>query len=404
MTLPALHSSPRLTAMAAWLRAHPWIPGQVRLIHALGSLSPGVGARLGPFTFVLDARDRFQAAMAVERYESRTAGLLARILRPGDTYLDVGAQLGYTAAQAARWIGPQGRMVLFEPDPQAYDRLVRHISSADPSVAPRIESVPMACSDRVGQQTFSLCSILGQSSLELALNPAMSTRQIQVPLTTLDRQVESKKIGRIRLMKMDVEGHELWALRGARDTLGRQGVDYLIVEKALYVLSVLDLEPHHLHGLLTGWGYVGAHEDGQSVTRDSLMRHEFENLLYARSADLLVDVFPRLDPTKLNQGYASGELEDYFQQAAAPDLEAIQARRIVRRAAQGNLEAAVCDAAQLLDLHPSLTHLRGHYAFWLNLLDRKEEALGQYRRIAAEQPDNAEVRQLIKELEIGDVR
>src|SRR5262245_39931628 len=58
-------------------------------------------------------------------FEADLTAVILRLLRPGDTFVDVGAHVGYFSALAARLVGADGRVVAFEPTPATREILVR---------------------------------------------------------------------------------------------------------------------------------------------------------------------------------------------------------------------------------------------------------------------------------------
>src|SRR5262245_30307870 len=72
---------------------------------------PGIRMDLDPWEW---SQQQLRRGAAVE---PRTRALFARILRPGDTYLDVGAHVGLHTLVAGRLVGPGGRVIAVEPQP-----------------------------------------------------------------------------------------------------------------------------------------------------------------------------------------------------------------------------------------------------------------------------------------------
>ncbi len=134
---------------------------------------------------------------------------MRRWLRPGMRAIDVGANLGtYTAAMAAA-VGREGRVWAFEPAPETVELLERTLKLNGYAHA---TAVPSAVSDRTG-------------SVEFALNPASELSavatspdegRVTVAATTLDAAAARFAWSGIDFLKLDVEGHELRAIEGAR--------------------------------------------------------------------------------------------------------------------------------------------------------------------------------------------
>ncbi|GIJ21959.1 FkbM family methyltransferase [Micromonospora lutea] len=160
---------------------------------------------------------------------------LADFVPTGGTAVDVGAWYG---PWTARLLRRADRVVAVEPT----TALAGQLRAAFPDV----EVVEAAVSDHEGTATLYLPeggAIVGTSSLEDATQgPAVSVRRI-----TLD----SLDLTDVRFVKLDIEGHELPALRGAERTVRRDRPVLLIeVEE-----RIQPVEP--LLDLLTGWGYRG---------------------------------------------------------------------------------------------------------------------------------------------------
>lgn len=139
-------------------------------------------------------------------------------LRPGDTVVDIGAHKGGYAFWMHRAVKPGGRVVCFEPQPELAAGLVRM------KAALRLDGLEVenrALSSRAGSMTLAVPGT--RPSPSGTLEPGLVTGEhaaYPVPVTTLDDHfgVES----RVRLIKCDVEGHELEVFRGGERLLGAQ--------------------------------------------------------------------------------------------------------------------------------------------------------------------------------------
>jgi len=144
-------------------------------------------------------------------------------LRPGDTVLDCGANLGLFATMMAARVGPTGAVHAFEPSPRARHDLARVVHLNELSW---VVISPFAVADKCGQATF--CDVLENDvrreashlSTAVRFTANLAKQSIEVPTITLDRYLAETGV-RPRLVKIDVEGAELEVLDGARDCLRR---------------------------------------------------------------------------------------------------------------------------------------------------------------------------------------
>ena len=99
--------------------------------------------------FELNLAEYPDCSMAFGLYELDTARVLKRLLRPGDHFIDGGANIGYFTLLAARLVGPAGRVDAFEPLPENHARLLAHLDLN--GLADRVRVHRLALSDRAGE-------------------------------------------------------------------------------------------------------------------------------------------------------------------------------------------------------------------------------------------------------------
>ena len=145
-------------------------------------------------------------------------------------YVDIGANNGFFYALQVARRHPEARVFAFEPDPQILPHLERNVRSN--GFEGRIEIVRSAISDRSG--TTRMTAGLGASGY--VLEPAAAEPAIDVACTTLDEFVEQRALGRVDLVKVDIEGHEERMLAGSRRTLNELR-PLLVLELAAALLS-----------------------------------------------------------------------------------------------------------------------------------------------------------------------
>ena len=158
------------------------------------------------------------------RWEPETFRFLGRSLGPGSVFLDVGAWIGPTVLYAARRCR---RVYGFEPDPVAYDYLLRnlalnHVTNAVPSAA----ALARASGTR---PLWGVDGALGTSHSSLlapARDPVKTTTAADAPVEIRtvgwdDWQREARP-GRIDCIKMDIQGGEFELLPAMRDYLAAE--------------------------------------------------------------------------------------------------------------------------------------------------------------------------------------
>ncbi len=146
---------------------------------------------------------------------------------------DAGAQLG-KIAQIYRRLFPEARVICFEPDPTVFGEL-RQLAENDGNM----EAHNIAISDQSGTSDLQCNSLQATSSLlkthpEAALHwgaGLCETRSvISVPTSTIDEFCKHNDIESIDILKMDIQGSELYALRGAEEMLHNKKIDFIYTE------------------------------------------------------------------------------------------------------------------------------------------------------------------------------
>lgn len=170
----------------------------------------------GGFEMFIDPSDDLDREFYLGTFEPAMRELIARTVHHGDTCLDIGAQKGYVSLTLAKAVGSQGRVLAFEPDKRAAEKLAANIDRANQSV---IEVFHCALGEREGSCTFVLSKVLGWSSRfpnELAKTAIEET--VEVKVNSLDEMIERKEIVvdacRLSFIKLDAEGSEPLILKG----------------------------------------------------------------------------------------------------------------------------------------------------------------------------------------------
>lgn len=157
-----------------------------------------------------------------------------RLVDSSDVFVDVGANLGcMTSAGAA---AGARRVISFEPHPLLFARLVKNVRlwrEISPEVAERVEVLHKAVSSVSGMAALHILSEYfpgnhGIATLERGASELNGVETIDVSTTTLDEIVA--RVGPIGLLKIDIEGHELKAFSGCRDSLAAGKIRDIVYE------------------------------------------------------------------------------------------------------------------------------------------------------------------------------
>lgn len=192
---------------------------------------------------------------------------VSRILRPGMTVLDVGANRGQFSLYAADRIGPEGCIHAFEPSSAAWSRFQTNLAR-NPRLASRILPNRTALSNEPGvaklyqyrenSEWSSLYPHDKWTSIEQrnsGVPPINPTYVEEVPATTLEHYCAEASIDKIDLLKIDVEGFEHAVLRGATAAFEQRLIRNVVYEICTDLLDSVGNHAKAVVHILKSFGY-----------------------------------------------------------------------------------------------------------------------------------------------------
>jgi FkbM family methyltransferase len=143
--------------------------------------------------------------------------LIDVLLKPGDSFVDIGANIGMMTLHAARLVGPRGRVLSVEPQPSCCAKISRALTLNG------IEHVQVHNVGLADSQKVLTLNVLGNGTVLSTFatdggDNRNVTSKISVDVCAGDDLFRGQILGRLTI-KMDVEGFELFALRGLSGTI-----------------------------------------------------------------------------------------------------------------------------------------------------------------------------------------
>ena len=173
---------------------------------------------------------------------------IRKYINEGDTVWDVGANIGYFSLEFARSVGPKGKVLSFEPHPEIFKVLQRNVSR---NRYQNINLQNVACGE---QTTISKLyfSTENEGNHKIIRNSS-SNDSVDIKVVKLSSFLETHTP---RLIKMDIEGAELFALKGlGADYLKNNSVDF-VIEYHPYEMSFFNVEGEELLDFFIEAGYT----------------------------------------------------------------------------------------------------------------------------------------------------
>lgn len=181
------------------------------VVHPKSPIQKKINGVLFEFDFDLDLMVK---QMYFGAFEPVTVEAMKKTLKSGDTFIDVGASIGYLSCIGAGLVGKRGQVHSFEPAPKYFQRL-RKMAITNPDYTIIVNNC-------------ALGEVRGTSKLDITSRPNIGwntmvpnfmksetiNNSIEVPVYRLDDYIKEKGLDKISLIKIDVEGFEFPVLKG----------------------------------------------------------------------------------------------------------------------------------------------------------------------------------------------
>lgn len=176
--------------------------------------------------------------------------VLESLLAPGDTYIDLGANIGYFTLLASRLVGPGGTVVAIEPSVRALRKLTSHLWL---NRCENVLLISCAAGNHWSRGELGLATESNIGGSAIVVNRQHPTVTEAVWLAPLDDLVQGLSL-KPKLIKLDLEGFEFAALNGAQQLIS-QSLPWIVCEVTEKLLRKFDSSTEQLFSLLQELGY-----------------------------------------------------------------------------------------------------------------------------------------------------
>jgi FkbM family methyltransferase len=184
-------------------------------------------------------------------FEVPVSEVFKKLVKAGHVVFDIGAHIGYYTLIAAAHVGETGQVHSFEPVPDLFDALVRNV---------RLNCLPTAHVSRAAawKERASIAFFMAKR-FHGAVSSVVKTElcedtPVSIEAISLDDYVREMKIERLDVVKLDVEGAELFVLQGLERSLAN-GAPEVICEMGEPLFNQLGYDTHTLVSYMRSLGY-----------------------------------------------------------------------------------------------------------------------------------------------------
>ena len=183
-----------------------------------------------------------------KNYEDNVKKIFLSKINEGDTVIDVGANIGFFSLLAAMKIGSKGKIFAIEPMEQANTWLKKNFKLND---FKNDEVLEVAIGDKQGTMKMYKKTELSEM---IVLDPAISKKDLiicgEINIETIDNIISKKKIEKVNLLKIDVEGFEYEVLLGCKESFKANKIENIICEIHTKYLKNRGIEEQNIYSFL----------------------------------------------------------------------------------------------------------------------------------------------------------
>jgi FkbM family methyltransferase len=200
----------------------------------------------------------FRLELLTNRHEVETIAQLDKLTAPGMTMLDIGAHVGYYSYRYAKIIGKYGRIFAFEPHPRTFATLQHNVQRL-----PQVTAVQLALAEQEGTAELhdylmmsasgslhydeSMAALQKAQTHDTDIAPRIAhtfaAQTFTVRTAPVDEFLAVQGIKQVDLVKMDIEGAEIGALRGMQQTIAHSPNLKLVMEYNPQALKAFGHDP-----------------------------------------------------------------------------------------------------------------------------------------------------------------
>lgn len=196
----------------------------------------------------LDKDDSMRLSI-VGVYEPTTVKLLQKKVKKGDTVIDIGAHIGYYTLLAARRVGNKGKVYAFEPNKDNQRLLIKNLTA---NGYKNVEIIDKAVAEKPSKAKLFLSDV--STGMHSLINIDDSKESTIVDITSID-DFFGKKVPKVSVIKMDIEGGEYAATKGMRKLVKKNKNITLFTEFSPFVIKKSGKSPIGFLNLLKKYGF-----------------------------------------------------------------------------------------------------------------------------------------------------
>jgi FkbM family methyltransferase len=225
--------------------------GKGRILSAICPRVGRVRIALFGYEFWCDLSESIQRSIFLFGYDDDARRFIRNKLQPGNTFLDIGANVGFYTLLAARLVGDRGRVIAIEPNPKTFLRLKETIEA---NGIANVLALNLGLGRERGRLSLFTNPVGDNDTATMVKHDGLAS--VTVEVFTLDEIAAAHEIEGIDYLKIDVDGFEPDVFAGAKGLLNDRKIRCIQAEFCDYWLRRNGSSPEMLHRLITNAGFA----------------------------------------------------------------------------------------------------------------------------------------------------
>ena len=213
-------------------------------------------------------------------FENEETDYVESILKEGDVFIDVGANIGLFTLIASKIVGNSGKVICFEPSPTTFSRLDENVKLNN---FKNIDFRNIGLSDKQDKLVFYVSKSGYDAWNSFALREDILEDTIEVEVSSLDIELREVDKSKIKLIKIDVEGWEKFVLFGGREFF-KNFSPIVMIEFSEENTFNAGYPVYEIYDIMKDFGYVWyTIKEGKLILEPKKLHYPYNNLIAIKS-------------------------------------------------------------------------------------------------------------------------
>jgi FkbM family methyltransferase len=224
--------------------------GKGRILSTLCPRAGRIRIELFGYEFWCDLSETIQRNIFLFGYDDEAEQFIRSKLKAGDTFLDIGANVGFYSMLASSIVGERGRVISIEPNPKTFGRLRETIEA---NRITNVLALNLGLDRERGRLSLFIDPESGNDTATMVTHDGRAS--VEVEVYPLDEVAMAHQIDSVDYLKIDVDGFEPNVFAGAKRLLSEGKIKFIQAEFCDYWLRRNSSSPQMLHQLITALGF-----------------------------------------------------------------------------------------------------------------------------------------------------